>query len=497
MRLTSSTKPGLISIKNLSIYLNSENHNKTIIDKLSLSIPSGEIFGISGRSGMGKTSLMLSLLGLLPKSFAVQAEQVSIDGQVIDIAKQGDDGVFAAVRGKRIGYIFQEPKAVFSPTHTVAQSFERIFRSQSKGALPKSAWRDEMIRLLKLAQLPNPSGFLRRYPHELSGGEARRISVAQVLALQPQIIIADEPTGALDAELKDEILKLLVSIVRMQDMALVLISHDLPSLVVHCDRLMVMDQSQCFIGAINQVRAHSLGRQLLAADFGKPIIYHTTDKNILTVQNLRLSYQKFWTRSTYSINIPDFHINHGEIIGLMGGSGHGKSSLARAITRLDPRLTIAGQIIINGDDISKFRGTKLRSLRKQTQLVMQEVRSSFNPYLTILDSLLEAVDGGRSTAVMPMISELLELCGLSPNVLSKLPHEISGGECQRLCIVRALLARPGLLILDEPTTMLDRIATAQFLALLRKINQEKATTILLISHDREVIDAVCHRVVLL
>ncbi|MFB6349218.1 ABC transporter ATP-binding protein [Moraxella sp. ZJ142] len=501
MHLTHKADEPILTLKNYSISLQTalgQPSCQPIIAGLNVKLSAGEVLGVVGQSGTGKTSLMLSLLGLLPKAFLVHADTAKLQNQPIAITKQGDESAFLGIRGRGIGYIFQEPKAALNPVHTLAKSFDELFHQM---AMPKKARKQATLKWLRLVQLPNPEQFLHRYPHELSGGEARRASMALVLAMQPKLIIADEPTGALDASLRDEILDLLVKLCQDSQAALMLISHDLPSIVGRCDWLLAMDKDdkgnhRHEFGKVQTVLTLPIAKRLMAADYGTPSQISPSDVQVLSLQDFGVARRRFWWgKPKPMIDKINLTIYQGEIIGIMGASGIGKTTLAKAITRLDDTLITQGQWLINGSNPVKLTGKASQQAYRQTQLVMQEVRASLNPDLTIFASLLEAFADQQPSDCLEQMHHLLALCGLSTTILERYPDKLSGGECQRVCLVRALLAKPDLLILDEPTAMLDRISIAKFLELLKNINTQHGTSMMIISHDKAVLQAICHRII--
>ncbi|PNP99031.1 ABC transporter ATP-binding protein [Moraxella sp. RCAD0137] len=485
----------VVQLSNLSI----SSDRQVLIQGLTLDVHSGEILGVVGVSGVGKTALMQSLFGLLPAYWRVSSTKAQIVGERVPLDRQGDDRAFAQIRTK-MAYIFQEPKASLNPVDTIATSFDKLFATLG---IPKHERKARAKQLLEMVHLPDAERYLSAYPHELSGGEARRISIAQALAGSPKVIIADEPTGALDSHLKDEILELLTNLSKQTGTALILISHDLPSLMACCDRFLVLSSDGFAVLDVDQLLHHRISQALLDADFGTPSpMMADTLQPILTVQNLGIRHPRKWLSLRPSATVIeefDLQITQGEIVGIMGASGVGKSTLVKAITRLDPRLMVTGKVIIDHQDLYQLSARALRMRQRQAQLVMQEVKDSLNPARTIRQSLLEACqsidDAYDDTYDDAYMDELLKLCGLSATLLDRYPSGLSGGEIQRICIVRALLARPKLLILDEPTAMLDRISIVKLLNLLRKINQKYQTAMLIISHDAKVIDAICHRTI--
>ncbi|WP_114800507.1 ATP-binding cassette domain-containing protein [Moraxella canis] len=469
--------------------------DRVLICGLTVTLSAGEILGVVGRSGVGKSSVMLSLLGLLSPEFQAKARFAALEDQPILLSKQGDETAFLPIRGQGIGYIFQEPKAAFNPIHTIAKHFDVVL---SRLNTPKKSRKSVMLELLEQVHLPNPASFLGRYPHQLSGGEARRISIALVLAMSPKLIIADEPTGALDADLTDEILALLTQLCQDRSIALILISHDLGSIEHRCDWLLAMDYddqgAHHEFGAAQDVLQMPIALRLLEADYGEPIPI-SSERAVLRLCDVSVGYRTFWwVRQQPVIQNFSLCIHQGEIVGIMGRSGVGKTTLAKAITRLDSDLVVQGDMSIEGKTLYQLSGRALRQARRRVQMVMQDARASLNPNLTIEQSLNEAILADHDQA-RQMIDELLGQCQLPKQILKRYPDQLSGGECQRVCLVRALLAKPSLLILDEPTAMLDRIAIAQLLKLLRHINQTYHTSMMIISHDGSVQSAICHRII--
>ncbi len=478
----------LILVNNLRI----QSADKIIVNGLSFCLKAGQTLGIMAPSGQGKTTAMLGLLGLLPDSLRVDCDEYIALGQSMNIH---DKAALSALCGQQIGYLFQEPKLAMNPVHTIAQGFDTLFHLVD---MPKAKHHEQMLALLAKAKLPAPKSMLQRYPHTLSGGEARRVSIAQLLALRPRIIIADEPTSGLDGELHGDILDLLMSL-KDANTGIIIISHD-REVNKSCDKLLAFNDTGVQYGD-----AKTLLAQLPKLDYGTaPMLPTAVSKDsdaVLTLSEFSISYQhrwRFWQKTPPLFAPLHLSLKRGEIVGVVGRSGSGKTSLAHAIAHLADNQQVTGSITILGENLSQLKGARLRVARRQVQLVMQDARASLNPTRTIGESLLEAIhpNGGRLTyAENQALSELLTLCGLSVDVLPRLPSTLSGGECQRICIVRALLPKPSLLILDEPTAMLDSLSIMRLLDLLRTLQHTLGITMILVSHDRAVVDALCHRVV--
>ncbi|MDO4896664.1 MAG: ATP-binding cassette domain-containing protein [Moraxella sp.] len=460
----------VLSIRQLSISAS----DKVLIDDVSLSVKSGEMVALVGQSGVGKTLAMSAVAGLVDERLCVRG-RVSLLGQTLAISDPNSPK-WQSVRGQKIAYIFQDPKHTLNPTQSVKRLFTPILTRQNH---PKSCHQDMMIKLLAQVGLGDPKRFLNRYPHELSGGEAQRIAIALAFALDPVIIIADEPTSSLDDGHKKGVSALFRQFVSRQTAdnaprAVIIISHD----------EMVTD-------VVDKVVVMQGGRD---GGYGVPSPFGGADV-VLSVQELSLSYRKSWFGKHASV-LQNFNLQlqQGQIVGLMGASGSGKTTLACAITRLDDRLVMTGRILVSDggqmQDVLRLQGRALQKFRPTIMMMNQDVSGSLNPDLTIAQSLQEAMND-RS----PSLDELFDMLDLDKSMTNCYPDELSGGQKARICLVRILLANPTIIILDEPTAMLDGQNTAKMLSLLRTINERFKVAMLIISHDKAVLQAVCHDII--
>lgn len=468
----------LLTVEDLSI----AGADRVLVSGLNFSVKQGELLAVFGHSGAGKSLAMLSLLGMLPKLSV--GGRAYFAGEALPIINAKDKRWYT-IR-QRIGYVFQDPKHTFNPLHSTGTAFAKVLKSQG---IAKKYHRTRTLELLAQVKLPSPESFLQRYPHQLSGGEAQRIAIALALAGNPQLIIADEPTSSLDEALKADMVALLRTIA--SERAVIVISHDTEYVLPVSDRCLVLWAGKVLADTVYS----SVGlERYLSADLGKPSSFDDNQPVLLKINKLSLAYQRgFLVPAVPVLDGFSMNIRQGQIVGLLGASGSGKSSLAKAITRLDDTLLVRGQIFFGQakQSVLTLNKHQLRAYRPKVIWVMQDVAGSLSPYLTIRRILLEG------SLTLDGVDEFLDLLGLPSDVLGRYPHELSGGECVRVCLLRALLAKPKLLILDEPTAMLDGQTTRQVVALLRHINQTLGIAMLLISHDKHVAMALCHRLTFL
>ena len=502
----------MLSVDKLSI---TTDAGIVLVDKLSYELRQGQTLAIVGESGSGKSIASLALLGLLPDNLTIDGE-VKLTGlaglTVLPIANdKGRNSALRSIRGQRIGMVFQEPMTALNPLHTVGK---QIAESLRLSAVPKKQWRSQTLALLTNVNITDPADKLNRYPHELSGGQRQRVMIAMALAQKPDILIADEPTTALDVTLQHEILELLNALKRQHDMAMVLISHDLNLVKRYSDDVIVMRQGQTIeqgqtVVVFNQPKAEYT-RSLIQQDFGQALNLreNSEDKqiNVLKVNNLQVQFSiekslfggtKRWFDAVKDLQMT---LQKGQALGIIGESGSGKTTIALALSQLlSNQARVSGQIVINGQDINTLSKRELRTFRSQIQMVFQDPFASINPRMTVMQIVEEGllVQGVGKTARQQAVMDSLATVHLPTEFAQRYPHELSGGQRQRVALARALIMQPSLLILDEPTSALDSTTQVTVVNLLREIQQKLQISYVFISHDLKVVRALCQQVMVL
>lgn len=489
--------------------------NATLVDQLSYELRQGQTLAIVGESGSGKSIASLALLGLLPENLTIRGEVqlASYSGMAaLPIANSSErNASLRAVRGQRIGMVFQEPMTALNPLHTVAK---QIAESLRLSGVPRKSWRDQSIALLDDVNITDPADKLKRYPHELSGGQRQRVMIAMALAQQPDILIADEPTTALDVTLQHEILELLDDLKHQHNMAMVLISHDLNLVRRYSDEVIVMRQGQTIEQGLtptvfNQPQAEYT-RTLIQQDFGQALMLRTDEQSqhatVLQVNHLQVQFPiekglfggtKRWFDAVKDVNMS---LKKGQALGIVGESGSGKTTIALALSQLlSNQARVSGQIQINGQEISTLSKKALRTFRSQIQMVFQDPFASINPRMTVLQIVEEGllVQGVDKAARQQAVMDSLATVHLPVEFAQRYPHELSGGQRQRVALARALIMKPSLLILDEPTSALDSTTQVTVVKLLREIQEKLHISYVFISHDLKVVRALCQQLMVL
>lgn len=502
MHLTQdNSNPVYLSLRHLQI----QSIEHTLLHELSFELHAGETLAIVGESGSGKSISCLALLGLLAKN-------LQVSGQVY-FHRQGELGwqdlskpqlaIDHHIRKRKIAMVFQEPMTALNPLHRV----EKILaESLSLMGCVKAEMRQRSLDLLHDVGIEQAEDKLQRFPHELSGGQRQRVMIAAALALEPDILIADEPTTALDVTLQAQILDLLQGLQQQRGMAMILISHDLRLVGRYADQVVVMQQGNVVEhGPVKHIFAHAQHQYtqlLLKHDFGECHVPTTDNVTLLELQALSVLYPiragmlnrvKAWYTAVDAL---DLMLGKGQSIGVVGESGSGKSSLALAIARL---IASEGKIVWLGQDLNCLKADELRPLRHHFQLVFQDPFSSLNPRMSVAELVAEGLLQQKLSLqqVQAKVDEALLQVELTTAFKHRYPHELSGGQRQRVALARALILRPQLLILDEPTSALDRTTQAAIVTLLRRLQIQQQMSYLFISHDLQVVRALCQQVMVL
>ncbi|HNI86059.1 MAG TPA: dipeptide ABC transporter ATP-binding protein [Ottowia sp.] len=504
--------PALLEVRDLSVAFGA----KTVVEGVSLAIAPGEKLALVGESGSGKTVTALSLLRLLHDA-RVGGSAWFDDGRQRRELLALPERELRGLRGDQIAMIFQEPMTALNPLMTVGAQIAEVLRL--KRALTPAQSAQAAIELIAHTGIPEPERRAGAYPHQLSGGQRQRAMIAMALACAPKLLLADEPTTALDVSLRGQMLELLDDLRRDHGMAVLLITHDLNLVRRFADRVAVMQHGrlveQGATESIFNAPEHPYTRQLMASRPERDVVEAAADAGAtpaLSAQGLRVVYPtplpgiRGWFRKGAFVALQgaDFAIAAGRTLGVIGESGSGKSTLAQAALGLLPRPQVAGQVQVSGRSWQGRAGAD-RPLRRAVQVVFQDPFSSLSPRLTVEEIVGE---GLRVHApVMPpaersqRVGQALADVGLTqaafPGLLGRYPHEFSGGQRQRIALARALIVQPELLVLDEPTSALDVTIQKQVLGLLQQLQRERGLAYLLITHDVDVVRAMAHEVLVL
>ena len=490
----------VLDISNLTIALPAGADRPHAVRDVNLQLRAGEVTCLIGESGSGKSLVARSILGLLPRPHVhVAGGQILFDGQ--DLAATGPESM-GAIRGARIAMIFQEPMTALNPLHTIGRQIDEVLRIHTD--MPRPARKTRVITLLDSVHLPEPARLLRSFPHQLSGGQRQRAMIAMALALNPSLLIADEPTTALDVTTQAQILHLIRELQRQHGTAVLFITHDFGVVADIADNVAVLRQGTLVeTGSAADVlygATHPYTQALIAAvpKLAPPAAsVASAAPFVLQAASVRKTYaanRLFGGRETRALDDVDMELRRGETLGLVGESGSGKSTLARAVTRLMP--VDSGSIFLHGRDIARFTRKQLRPYRAKMQMIFQDPQGSLDPRQRIVDIIAEGpiIHGTPPDKARQEARDLLPLVGLDPSAAGRFPHEFSGGQRQRIGIARALALRPEILVADEPVSALDVSVQAQVLALLADIKAQLALSMLFVTHDLRVALQVCDRI---
>lgn len=504
----------VLTVNGLSIYTDHE----VLVHDLSYQINRGETLAIVGESGSGKSLSSLALLGLLPQDLQVEAQVELQSMGLLPINQNSNqsmkkqavrDKQLKAVRGTKIAMVFQEPMTALNPLHTVGK---QIAESLRMAGTPKSEIKPRIIELLNDVNINDPESKLNRYPHELSGGQRQRVMIAMALAQNPEVLIADEPTTALDVSLQHEILELLNRLKQQHGMAMLLISHDLNLVRRYSDKIIVMQQGKVIERGDSDTLFHNpqtaYTKLLISQNFGSPLKINASEdiSAVVAVKQLSVAFpQKKSLLGGVSQWMPavkdlSFDLNQGTSLGIVGESGSGKTTIALALARLlSQQAKVSGDIMIDNVDINSLSRKELRQFRSNIQMVFQDPFASINPRFNVMQIVEEGllIRGESKTQREQAVLEALATVNLPHSFAYRYPHELSGGQRQRVALARALIMRPKVIILDEPTSALDSSTQVEVVQLLRDIQQQYQISYIFISHDLNVVQALCHNIMVL
>ncbi|MBV6272817.1 ABC transporter ATP-binding protein [Alcaligenaceae bacterium CGII-47] len=495
--------PPVLSISSLSVHAVDPQANVPVLTDISFQVRAGEIVCIVGESGSGKSVTSLAVMGLLPRR-----ELVASAGQIL---VNGEDTLSASanrlrqMRATQMAMVFQEPMTALNPVETVGFQIEEVLRLHT--GLNRTERHRKVLDMLSSVHLPDVDRIYDAYPHELSGGQRQRIVIAMALILKPKLLIADEPTTALDVTTQKQILSLIRELQQKQNTAVLFITHDFGVVAEIADRIIVMYRGKVIeVGNRDDILARPVEpytRKLVTSvpSLVPVKLEASKKKNILDVVSLSKVYtqKKMFGRDTSVAAASDVSLSLGraEIAGIVGESGSGKSTVARCIVRLIQPTS--GSVCIDGVDVSRQTGRQLSLWRRRVQVVFQDPYRSLNPRMRIGDSVIEGLTnfGMRRAEAMEKARDLLKVVGLDAEVLQRYPHQFSGGQRQRICIARALSLEPEVLVADEAVSALDVSVQAQVLQLLREIRERTGIAILFITHDLRVAAQICDTIVVM
>ncbi|MCK0140870.1 ABC transporter ATP-binding protein [Aliiroseovarius sp. F20344] len=492
----------LLTVNNLSVSFRQDGQSHPAVRGISFNVEKGETVALVGESGSGKSVSALSTVSLLPDSAEITGS-ITYEGREMIGASKSD---LRDVRGNDISFIFQEPMTSLNPLHTIEKQMAESI--QLHQGLKGDAVRTRILELLDKVGIRDAETRLPNYPHQLSGGQRQRVMIAMALANGPELLIADEPTTALDVTIQAQILDLLADLKESEGMSLLFITHDLGIVRKIADRVCVMKDGEIVetgpTAEVFENPQHEYTKMLLGAEaHGRPDPVPADAPEIASAKDLRIWFpiQRGLMRRTVghikAVNAASFNVRAGETIGIVGESGSGKTTLALAVMRL---ISSDGPIVFMGDGIQGLKSRQLQPLRRDMQIVFQDPYGSLSPRMTAEEIIAEGLsvhglEPGRNRR--EMVAEIMEEVGLDPSTMHRYPHEFSGGQRQRIAIARAMILRPKLVVLDEPTSALDMTVQVQIVELLRSLQKKHGLAYLFISHDLRVVRALSHKVLVM
>ncbi len=490
----------VLEVRDLTIALPRGGDRREAASRVSFSVERGEIVCLVGESGSGKSVIAQGVMGLLPKGLPVTGGTILLEGEDITHAPQRR---LRELRCTRMSMVFQEPMTALNPVMSCGDQLDEVLQEHT--AFPPAERRRRILDIVREVRLPDPERMVESYPHQLSGGQRQRIMIAMALVLEPALLIADEPTTALDVTTQAQILKLIQDLQARHGTGVLFITHDFGVVAEVAYRVAVLrlgelvefgakeevlkrprhDYTRMLIGSVPTLKPHAR-----AADSEAPVV--------LATRGLSKTYRdRSWFAKRREVPAAvdvTLEVRRGQTLGIVGESGSGKSTVARCIVRLiDPS---GGEILLGGEDIATMPAGRLRPLRRRVQIVFQDPYRSLNPRRTVLEAIMEGPlnYGVTRTEAEERARRLMALVRMDPESLSRYPHQFSGGQRQRICIARALAMEPELLIADEAVSALDVSVQAQVLALFEEIRERLSLAMLFITHDLRVAAQVCDHV---
>ncbi len=493
----------LLDVRDLSVAFRHGGKETLAVDHVSFSLERGKTLALVGESGSGKSISALSIVRLLPPG-AIASGQALFGGKdMLTI----DDAGLRAVRGARITMVFQEPMTSLNPLHTIEQQIAEIL--ELHGMRGRDATRARVIELLGEVGIPDPAARLGAYPHQLSGGQRQRVMIAMALANKPDLLIADEPTTALDVTVQAQIIALLERLQQTYGMAMLFITHDLGLVRRFADTVCVMQKGRIVeqgdVATVFNAPSHPYTKALLTAEpKGAPIVEDPNAPVVATAEKLRVWFpirRGFLRRTVDYVKAVDgvtVHVREGATVGVVGESGSGKTTLALAMLRL---IRSEGPIVFLGQRIDGKSVEEMRPLRRDMQIVFQDPYGSLSPRMSVAEIVAEGLTVQRPELTLDQRREIVARAlletGLDPATMDRYPHEFSGGQRQRIAIARAMVLEPKFVVLDEPTSALDMSVQAQIIDLLRDLQRRRSLAYLFISHDLRVVKALAAHLIVM
>ena len=502
----------LVEIENLRVKFNTDSGVVNAVNGISFNIKKGETLALVGESGSGKSVTARGIIRLLANNAVLSNEtKITFDGKNINTYSEKE---YQKIRGKKISMIFQEPMSSLNPIYTIENQISEVLKIHDKYSDIKL--KEKCLELLKQVQIPEPESRLSQYPHQLSGGQRQRIMIAIAIANNPDLLIADEPTTALDVTVQTEILKLLQSLQKKYQMSILFITHDLTIVRQISDRVCVMyngdiketgNTKEIFNNPQDDYTKHLLSSE----PEERELFYDKNGKNIITGKDLNITFNtkvkvagRNKTLSIKAVNNISLNLQEGETLGIVGESGSGKTTLGQTLLRLVDRESnteISGDINFFDDKIDKLSRKQFKPFRNQMQIVFQDPYASLNPRLSVKqiieEGLIVAKNMKNKNERLDKIENIMNEVGLEPSSMQRFPHEFSGGQRQRIAIARSFILNPKFVLLDEPTSALDLSIQKQILELLLQLQSNYKTTYIFISHDLRVIRSISHNLIVM